>query len=152
MSVWNRNNPVNRLVRQNNFLNQLVSGNNPSTMALEEAPRTLMDRIFLDRVCKSSCITLPAPTGNHFEIHPSHINILPKFGIFDNNDPYIFLTKFEQAGATMKFQQLCDDEVTLGLMKRPDFSTLENRHLIHPRYSHANSQVPENQIVGVKEK
>ena len=68
MSVWNRDNPVNRLVRQNNSLNQSISENNPSTMALEEAPKTLMDRIFPDRVCKPSCITLSTPTGNHFEI------------------------------------------------------------------------------------
>lgn len=113
MSVWNRNNPINRLVRQNNFSNQSVTENNPSTMALEEAPKTLMDRIFPDRVCKPLCITLPAPTGNHFEIHPSHINILLKF---ENNDPFIFLTKFEQACATMKFQQLCDDGVRLRLI------------------------------------
>ena len=116
MSVWNRNNSVNRLVRQINFSNPLVSENNPDTMAQDEAPRTLMDRMFPDRVSRPSCITLPPHTGNHFESHPSHISILPKFGNFENNDPYTFVTKFEQACATMKFQQLCDDGVRLRLI------------------------------------
>lgn len=116
MSVWNRNNSVNRLVRQINFSNPLVSENNPDTMAQDEAPRTLMDRMFPDRVSRPSCITLPPHTGNHFEIHPSHISILPKFGNFENNDPYTFVTKFEQVCETMKLQQLSDDGVRLRLI------------------------------------
>lgn len=75
-----------------------------------------MDRIFPDRVSVPSCITLPAPTGNHFEIHSSHINTLPKFENFDNNDPYIFLTKFEQVCATIKLQQLSDGGIKLRLI------------------------------------
>ena len=85
-------------------------------MANENAPRTLMDRIFPDRVSIPSCITLPAPTGNHFEIHSNHIATLPKFGNFEHDDPYIFLTKFEQVCATIKLQQLSDDGIKLRLI------------------------------------
>ena len=110
MSVWSHNNPVNRLVRRNNSLNMALEN------ALENAQRTLMDRIFPDRFSVPSCITLPAPTGNHFEIHSSHINTLLKFGNFNHDDPYIFLTKFEQVCATFKLQQLSDDGIKLQLI------------------------------------
>ena len=86
-------------------------------MANENAPQTLIDRIFPDRVSIPSCITLPAPTGNHFEIHSNHIATLPKFGNFEHDDPYIFLTKFEQVCATIKLQQLSDDGIKLRLIQ-----------------------------------
>ena len=75
-----------------------------------------MDRIFPDRVSVPSCITLPAHVGNHFEIHSSHINTLPKFGNFESDDPYIFLTKFEQVCAIIKLQQLCEDGMKFRLI------------------------------------
>jgi len=102
MSVWTRDITTHRLTRTT-----------LPTMAENNQPRTLMDRIFPDRVSVPSCITLPTPTGNHFEIHSSHINTLPKFGNFDNDDPYIFITKFKQVCATIKLQQLCDDGIKL---------------------------------------
>jgi len=85
-------------------------------MAENNQPQTLMDRIFPDRVSVPSYITLPAPIGNHFEINSSHINTLPKFGNFDNDNPYIFITKFEQVCATIKLQKLCDDGIKLRLI------------------------------------
>ena len=75
-----------------------------------------MDRIFPDRVSIPSCIILPAPTGNHFVIHSNHIATLPKFGNFEHDDPYIFLTKFEQVCATIKLRQLSDDGIKLRLI------------------------------------
>ena len=113
MQTWTRDQESRRLVRigppslssKPNLLEQ------PLDMGNEPAPLTLMDRILPDRVYVPSCIQLPNPVGNHFEIRSSQINILPKFGNFSHDKPYNFLTKFEYACATFKLQQLCEDDI-----------------------------------------
>ena len=118
MQTWTCDQESRRLVRIEppSLSSKPSSLNQPLEMANEPAPRTLMDRILPDRVSVPSCIQLPNPVGNHFEIRSSQINILPKFGNFSHDEPYSFLTKFEYACATFKLQQLCEDGIKLHLI------------------------------------
>ena len=64
--------------------------------------QTHKDLCYLVGTIQPSCIRLPQPTANNFEIKPQIINILPKFmGI---EDAYIFIREFEEVCATMRLQ------------------------------------------------
>ena len=82
-------------------------------MAEPIQPMTLKDLCYPVGSIQPSCIRLPQPTANNFEIKPQIINMLPKFTGLE--DAYIFIREFEEVCATMKLQ-LTEDEVKLRLI------------------------------------
>lgn len=77
---------------------------------------SLKDRCYPTRSAQPSCITLPAVTGNNFEIRGHQISMLPNFRGSDGEDPYLFLHEFEEVCALQKIQQLSDDSIRLRLI------------------------------------
>ena len=99
-----------RLVR----INWISVSNPTSTMGEPNQPQTLKDLCYPVGSVQPSCIRLPQPTANNFKIKPQIINILPKFTEIEN--AYIFIREFEEVCATMRLQQLSEDEVKLRLI------------------------------------
>jgi hypothetical protein len=97
MRTWTRD-TTNRLIRINSLENKMATPeeevNNP-----EQPPLVLMDRCYPPRTAQPSCIRLPAPAGNQYEIKPQYISMLPKFSGLDSEDAYIFINEFEEVCA-----------------------------------------------------
>ena len=77
-------------------------------------PQILKDLCYPVSSVQPSCIRLPQPTANNFEIKPQIIYMLPKFMRIE--DAYIFIREFEEVCATIRLQQLSEDEVKLRLI------------------------------------
>ena len=104
--MWKRNS--GRLVRIKSIpISNLI-------MDMTNQTQTLKDLCYPVGSIQPSCIRLPQPTANNFEIKPKIINMLPKFtGI---EDAYIFIKEFEEVYAPMRLQQLLEDEIKLRLI------------------------------------
>ena len=77
-------------------------------------PQTLRNLYYPVGSIQPSCIRLSQSTANNFEIKPQIINMLPKFTRIE--DAYIFIREFEEVCATIRLQQLSEDEVKLRLI------------------------------------
>ena len=103
MPVWVRNSD-NRLVR--------AEIENSEMVVVTPTP-VLMDRCYPPRSAMPSCILLPAATGDHYELKPQYIGMLPKFSGLDTDDAYLFINEFEEVCAMFRIQQLTEDAVKL---------------------------------------
>ena len=74
---------------------------------------SLQDRFYPIRTSLPSCILLPEPNGNHFELKPQFINTLPRFHGLESEDAYIFIREFEEVCQMMRISQLTEDAVRL---------------------------------------
>ena len=59
----------------------------------------LMDRCYPPRSTMPSCILLPPATGDHYELKPQYIGMLPRFSGLDSDDAYLFINEFEEVCA-----------------------------------------------------
>ena len=90
--------------------------------------QTLKDLCYPVGSIQPSCIRFPQPTANNFEIKHQIINMLPKFtGI---EDAYIFIREFEEVCATMRLQQLLEDEIKLRLINLPLRTMLKSGFIV----------------------
>ena len=84
------------------------------TMDMNNQTQTLKDLYYPVGSIQPSYIRLPQPIANNFQIKPQIINMLPKFTGIEN--AYIFIRKFEVVCATIRLQQLSEDEIKLRLI------------------------------------
>ena len=76
----------------------------------------LRDCCYPARTAQTTCIVLPAVTGNNFEIKSHNINMFSRFTGVEGAYPYLFIREFEEVCALQKFQQLSEDYVRLRLI------------------------------------
>ena len=67
-------------------------------------PKVLMDFCYPPRSSNRSCIKLPSMSGAEFELKTSYITMLPKFSGLDTDDPYLFISEFEDVCAMFKIK------------------------------------------------
>ena len=106
MREWYRDSNSARLVRLSTLAHT-------PPLDIMENNVSLQDRFYPIRTSLPSCILLPEPNGNHFELKPQFINTLPRFHGLESEDAYFFIREFEEVCVMMRISQLTEDAVRL---------------------------------------
>ena len=77
---------------------------NQALQSLHEQPRTLRDFMHNIRIGSPSCIIFP-PDASRFNFKLGIIQLLPTFHGFEFENPYLYLTKFEEVCNTCTDQK-----------------------------------------------